>query len=257
MDIKLIICDLDGTLLRGDKTVSAYTLDVLHRCRAAGIKLGIATARSRHGARVFTDLMAPDVLIYDGGAVATIGDEVVFRRTIDAQTAAALSQRIAQSADYTAAECDGAYFYSGESPTPYAQEIVAHGHMVVATDFAEALPANAHKISGFMRDFDADTILKDFQDIGMTRYHGENLVRFAHVSATKWQALTAVVAHFDLNPSQIAAFGDDYNDVEMLANVGIGVAMENAIAKAKAAAKHICGDNNSDGVARWIEENIL
>ena len=250
MDIKLIICDLDGTLLRGNKTVSAYTLDILHRCRAAGIKLGIATARSRHSARVFTDAMAPDVLIYDGGAVAEIGEEVVFRRTLDALTATTLSRRIAQSADYTAAECDGAYFYSGGSPTPYAREIAALGHTVVATDFAEALPADAHKVSGFMREFDADVILKGFQDIGMTRYHGENWVRFAHVSATKWQALAAVAAHFDIKYTQIAAFGDDYNDVEMLANVGVGVVME-----APAADRNVASRTNLDPALRASKQD--
>ena len=42
---KLILLDLDGTLLRSDKTVSDYTLDVLERCRAKGCKLAICTAR--------------------------------------------------------------------------------------------------------------------------------------------------------------------------------------------------------------------
>jgi len=45
MNIKMIVTDLDGTLLRSDKTVSKYTKSVLHRCCEAGIKTAVATAR--------------------------------------------------------------------------------------------------------------------------------------------------------------------------------------------------------------------
>jgi len=46
MDIKMIVCDLDSTLLRTDKTVSKRTLEAIERCRGQGIIFAIATARS-------------------------------------------------------------------------------------------------------------------------------------------------------------------------------------------------------------------
>ena len=55
----------------------------------------------------------------------------------------------------------------------------------------------------------------------------------------------------------LVAFGDDINDLEMVKNCGIGVAVENAIDDVKAAAKYICGTNDNDGVAKWLEEHIL
>jgi hydroxymethylpyrimidine pyrophosphatase-like HAD family hydrolase len=63
MDIKMIICELDPTLLRSDKTVSDYPLKTLNKCRLKGIKFGVAKARSNFGAGVFTNLMEPDVMI--------------------------------------------------------------------------------------------------------------------------------------------------------------------------------------------------
>jgi hydroxymethylpyrimidine pyrophosphatase-like HAD family hydrolase len=53
------------------------------------------------------------------------------------------------------------------------------------------------------------------------------------------------------------AFGDDYNDIEMLQRCGTGIAMENGIDEIKKISDYICGSNNKDGVARWIEKNIL
>ena len=43
----------------------------------------------------------------------------------------------------------------------------------------------------------------------------------------------------------------------MLTSVGLGVAVENAFDEVKAAAKHICGSNEDDGVAKWLSENVL
>ena len=56
---------------------------------------------------------------------------------------------------------------------------------------------------------------------------------------------------------EIVAFGDDYNDVDMLAGSGIGVAMGNAVGKAKTVADYVCLSNAEDGIAKWLEANVL
>jgi len=257
MDVKMIICDLDGTLLRSDKTISPYTLDILHKCRKAGIELGIATARSQHGARIITDVFAPDVLIYDGGAMSKIGDLIIFGKAMNGDIAAKLARLLLQKADYVAAENDEVYYYGGGPPTPYANELKNLGFTVEETDFAVPFGSEVHKVSAFIQSSDAAEIVKYFPDVDITQYHGEILVRFAHKHAAKWQAVAATSNYFGIDIKNIAAFGDNYNDVEMLENCGIGVAMENAIYEAKAAAKYVCGSNDNDGVARFIEENIL
>jgi len=55
----------------------------------------------------------------------------------------------------------------------------------------------------------------------------------------------------------VAVFGDDTSDIDILRSAGIGVAVQNAIPEVKAVADYVCGDCDKDGVARWIEENIL
>jgi hydroxymethylpyrimidine pyrophosphatase-like HAD family hydrolase len=57
--------------------------------------------------------------------------------------------------------------------------------------------------------------------------------------------------------SDIIAFGDDYNDMEMLKNCGVGVAVANACDEAKSAADYVCGSNDEDGAANWLEINML
>ena len=263
MDIKLIVCDLDGTLLTGDKRITRYTRDILHKCRAHGIKFAIATARSRYYSQAFAKITAADALIYNGGSVAMVsrkpmvGSSPVYFRFMDGDKAADLCRQILTKATYVAAESDEFYFYSGIEPTAYANEIAALGHYVCKTDFSDPLPGVVHKISAVMNPADASAIAANFADVDCIAYHGENLVRFAHAKAAKWPAVAAVARHFGIDHAQIAAFGDDYNDIEMLAAAGHGVAMANAISPAKAAARHICGTNDADGVATWLATNIL
>ncbi len=57
--------------------------------------------------------------------------------------------------------------------------------------------------------------------------------------------------------SEIAAFGDDLNDIDLLNSAGIGTAMDNALAETKAAAYYICGDCDNDGAAKWLKANVL
>ena len=66
---RLLLFDLDGTLLRSDKTISIRTLEVLQKYRNAGILIGVSTSRSELNALSFVEELRPDVLIASGGAL--------------------------------------------------------------------------------------------------------------------------------------------------------------------------------------------
>ena len=85
----------------------------------------------------------------------------------------------------------------------------------------------------------------------------DGLAMIMHKDATKSKAAASLVQFWDIASSEILAFGDDLNDIDMLSYAGIGVAMGNALDEVKAAANYICLSNDEDGVAHWIEEFIL
>ena len=62
---------------------------------------------------------------------------------------------------------------------------------------------------------------------------------------------------FNVSLNEVAAFGDDRNDIEMLRICGIKVAVTNALDEVKAVADYVCGDCDEDGVAKWLEEYVL
>jgi hydroxymethylpyrimidine pyrophosphatase-like HAD family hydrolase len=76
-------------------------------------------------------------------------------------------------------------------------------------------------------------------------------------SAGKWNAVRALARDFGISAAEIAAFGDDWNDLEMIQGCGAGVAVANALEEVRAAADFICASNEEDGPAHWLEESLF
>ena len=85
----------------------------------------------------------------------------------------------------------------------------------------------------------------------------DGIAMIMHNGATKSKAVAALARQWGISQSEIVAFGDHLNDIDMLTYAGIGVATSGALDEAKAAADYVCGSCDEDGVAQWIEENIL
>ena len=79
MEYRCLLFDLDGTLLRSDKTISPRTLRALEVCRERGVKIGISTNRSENRAKPFLDILKPEIIISSGGALVRWDGEIVFR----------------------------------------------------------------------------------------------------------------------------------------------------------------------------------
>ncbi|MCM1221688.1 MAG: HAD family hydrolase, partial [Lachnospiraceae bacterium] len=65
----ILFFDLDGTLLRDDKTLSRYTLEVVSKCKEKGLLIGISTSRGELNCLKFLGELKPDILISSGGAL--------------------------------------------------------------------------------------------------------------------------------------------------------------------------------------------
>ncbi|MCL2421300.1 MAG: HAD hydrolase family protein, partial [Defluviitaleaceae bacterium] len=76
--IKMIVSDLDGTLLRTDKTISGQTKTILSECKKSGIKLAYATARGASAEHI-TSAIPFDGKITMGGATAKVDDKVIYK----------------------------------------------------------------------------------------------------------------------------------------------------------------------------------
>jgi Cof subfamily protein (haloacid dehalogenase superfamily) len=249
----MVVTDLDGTLLRGDKTISDCTIGVLRKCQARGIKIAFATARSTRAASRMLARFEPDIFIGYGGALIAMGGEALY-----VDIPADVSARLIR--DCLAAPEIGCILAINESValTNMKEKTIGDTAHYRYADFSRNYGHRYLKISVNAADPAAvEAIAARYPMLDMLRYTGEDLYRFANRDAVKWNAVKTIAARYNIGINEIAAFGDDINDLEMLAHCSAGVAVSNAIDAVKAAAGYICGSNEEDGVARWLEEQVL
>ena len=79
MHYKLLLFDLDGTLLKSDKSISEHTLSVLNKCRNKDLLIGISTSRSEQNSMNFLSKLLPDILISSGGASVKRNNEYIYK----------------------------------------------------------------------------------------------------------------------------------------------------------------------------------
>ena len=257
--VKLIAIDLDQTLLRNNKTISDYSAKVLKECQARGIIVAFATARSVAQSKRYVEQIEPNATVNSGGALVCAGIDVIYRRPMSVKVTNTLLQLLCsaeESIGYITIEINEGLFTN--MPYISTEEFWTDSPSVVREDFSTNLDVEAFKvITSVYNDEILDTIASALPSIYVIKYTDENVVTFFDKGAGKRQGVTALATHYNIALEEIVAFGDDYNDLEMLKGGGVGVAMDNAIDETKDAADYICDTNENDGVAKWIEENLL
>lgn len=254
--VKLIITDLDQTLLKGDKSVSQYTLETIKKCKEQEINIAIATARSERAAKKYIDLIKPDIIISNGGALAKHNGKVIYRSMLSPLTSDGLIKESVLHTDIGEVTVETEIGYYSNSHD-LLKNGVDYDHAIY-NSFEISLNCPTYKIT--VEAFNNQAVLElatKYSECSFLAYSGEKWCRFAHKNATKDYAIIKLAEHLNIDLSQIAAFGDDYNDIEMIRNCGYGVAVSNAIEEVRQVATHITYSNEEDGVARFIQENFL
>lgn len=255
MEIKLIVCDLDRTLLKTDKTVLSRSVSVFEKCKSRGILTAIATARSEWASKRVCDLLKPDICILNSGGLVIHNNVEIHKRLLPAQTADEIIRELTENpvVGDIAVATEDRYLVSYTTPPDHPD--YANG---IVFDFQNPLGVPVYKITaqlfGSRLGYE---IAAKYPDCSYVSYIGELWGKFAHAEADKMTALDAILPRFGITAAQVAAFGDDLVDLELIKRCGVGIAVENAIPEIKEAADVITGGNDEDGVADWIEKNLL
>ena len=248
--LRVLALDLDDTLLRSDQLISPRTLDGLRRWRAADGYVVIATGRPT---RSIAAALPPDFhdvpwITYNGAEVVLDGERIYANLIDVADTCTVV--RLAEAAlpdSILGVEIDD---------TLYLNRPMARTSPYRVARLLDVATRPAAKILAFQTDGDAvDGILQALpastRAIVSIKYH---LVQILAASADKAEALRFVVRRLGLGMQNVAAFGDDVNDVDMVRDAGYGVAVANAVPEVIAVADCVTQSNDEDGVAIVIEE---
>ncbi|WP_289182771.1 Cof-type HAD-IIB family hydrolase [uncultured Dubosiella sp.] len=264
-NIKLVLVDLDGTLLDDQKRVSAYTLDVLRRLKKAGIQFGICTGRTPYAVEQLLKTWnmdeVTDVIIgFNGGQIFDLHEQN--SESIYEMDGAYIDEILAFLADFSFnAFVFDHYTLHALRDDAHAQTIARRNLLTIVED--GLAPYRAKKINKLLTSWDKDD-LDRFLSTHTLRHPDYYMVRstptlleFMDHRVSKGQGIQRLCERKGIHPAQILSFGDELNDLDMLENT-VGVAMANAnpllFEKTRWRTRET---NNEDGVARFLERYLL
>lgn len=254
----IILTDLDGTLFRDDKTISNHTIQVIQKAQEKGILVGVSTARAITSVMEFLGDFKPDFFIANGGGLVIVNGKEIYtcQFTIE-ETRKMLAKAYevcGEDAEITMDNATSLFWNRVEEersgtikPSATFDDFKDFHHPAMKVCVQTQDKEKAMKIASAVGIENVD--MQPFSDIPW--------YKFSKKDATKERAILALSEYLKTPVEKMAAFGDDFSDIGMLKLCGCGVAMENAIPQVKEIADEITLSNMEDGVAVWMEKNVL
>ncbi len=263
MTYKLLVTDLDGTLLNTQHVWSLRTQHAFERAKQRGKLLTFATGRNYSSSLPMIQTLQPNapVILYNGSRI----EENPTRKLVYAQN-------LPREQALKAFELNRRYHLAllmylddeiyVESLTPKTLQFMAEEHI-------PCQPVG--DLAQFLRDRDPIKLLLIGDPEKLTQYaheyapgNGAELVRstmnFLEILApgvSKGNALSYLAKYLGISVGEMIAVGDNPNDIDMIRDAGLGVAMQNAHPAVKQVADVITDSNDNDGVAKVIEQYLL
>ena len=270
-EIKLILSDIDGTILDNNHQVDAHLRDTITELKKESIPFVLASARSPHGMFPIAqelNLGANPIACYNGALIVE-GNKEHYQTLIEHGLSKADVKKIVALIKKQFPHIS-INFYSGGD------------WIVEEIDQWVQIEANITKESPDIRNFDtlltddsipihklllianAQAIQEFFTYLKRVNFEDasfylskDNHLEVTSQSVSKENALLEIAKYYDISLSQTMAIGDNYNDIPMLKLAGLGVAMANAPQAVKNEADIETVSNNDNGVSKVIEDYVL
>jgi Cof subfamily protein (haloacid dehalogenase superfamily) len=274
----IYVCDLDGTLLRSDATLSPFAREGLNRLLEAGVHLTVASARGTTGMRALLEgvqLRLP-VIELNGAFVSELdsGRHLASSVLSERDACAALEAILATGVDPVVSTWDGhrdrVHFGTrvNESIGWYVEEKRAHRDPRLAPCddlLAVARLEQVAQITTFALDADAGLVVEQLGGMlgeGAVVHGAPNVYRpgwteitVQHRAADKGAAIPALLAACEMPGAEIIACGDHLNDLPLFAAARRCVAPANAHPTVLEAATEVVASNDEDGIVRHLLES--
>jgi Cof subfamily protein (haloacid dehalogenase superfamily) len=272
MEYKLLVLDVDDTLLNSNKEISKRTHATLRKVQQMGVKIVLASGRPTHGLKPVAEAIELKnyegyFLSYNGGQIfkgrKEQHNELLFERRIDPKLIPYLEEKAKEHGfDIFTYHLD--FIVTNNPDNPHIRREAEINKMrVVKTDrFAEAIdfwPCKCVLVS------DNENALVELEEHSRKRLSGSlDVIRsesyfleFVPPFIDKANTLGVLLEKLQILPEQVIAIGNGVRDYSMIQMAGLGIAMGNAQDSVKACADRITLTNDEDGVAEAVEKAIL
>jgi Cof subfamily protein (haloacid dehalogenase superfamily) len=267
MTYKMIVLDMDDTLLRDDHTISERTKKALMEAQKQGVKVILASGRPTYG----MNQVAKELNLEEYGSfiLSFNGAKIINMQTKEEHFSSTLPpEMVHRLYELSQTEGVGIHTYVGdwiitENEHPFTlKEGEITGLPIKKVDsFIEAVSEPVVKV---LMVEDPEKLIKveeklknEFADSLSIMRSKPYFLEFLEAGVTKGSSLNALIKTLGIKREEVIAIGDSYNDLAMIEFAGLGVAMGNAPDDIKEIADYVTDSNMNDGVAKVVEEFVL
>lgn len=261
--ISLVVSDVDGTLVKHDKSLAPSTIAAAARLRGAGIRLAIVSSRPPRGMAPLAKAL--DLDLFGGFNGSTIVDgamrpveqhfvpEEAVRTAIAAMQAFGAEIWVFDGEDWLVTDPAGAYVAHERRTVQFDPTVVP--------DFNRPLQ-KVGKVVGASDDFDGlarleTDLSRRLGKMASARRSQRYYLDVTNPTADKGHAVRAFAAHWSIPLEEVAVLGDMANDIPMFEVAGFSIAMGNAPPEVQARANATTAGNDEDGWAKAIDAFVL
>ena len=274
---KLIALDIDGTLANSIGRITTRTKEVVHRVAQTGATIVVATGRRFITAKPrVLQLDFPDLLLaaHNGAILKRLNGELIHHQLLPRDLAKKVVQ-ISKELGLRPVVFEGTQDSANLFVEDYGDRLDGwergyleenQAHLKWVDNLATDLPGDVIEVISVVPAEKAHEIAALFQ----TRLNGQvkpilviinngrhAFLGLSHAKVGKDLPLRYLAEQMGIHPSEILAIGDNYNDLDMLQFAGMGIIMENADEALKQHGFHVTSSNDTDGVAKALEEFVL
>lgn len=254
MTKKLIMFDIDGTLLDYDKKLPASAKEAVKALKKVGHEIAIATGRAPYSFQELREELEIDSFICFNGQYVEIENEVIYKNSIDR---ALLMDLLEASTAHKhplvfmgAESLKGNIDYHLGIEKALAMLKAGADHPEVNADYIQE--TEIFQTTIFCEAFEEATYRTNMRNLNFIRWH-KYALDVLPLGGSKALGIEKFIEKKGFTQDQVYAFGDNLNDIEMLQYVGHGVAMGNSPEEVKKIAKYVTKDVNDGGIVHGLK----
>lgn len=281
--MKLIVSDLDGTLLNSRQQISQENIAALQAAQAKGVELAFATGRTYSNARELAKRagLQPHIISNHGAFAYTKDGEKIRNVSIELEHVRHALEWLKER-NYIYQVCTERYTFL----PPNIEKVLKEDYAQVKIPIPQVTPDRVDHVIQIIRSIDEVKVIEDMNEVltgeyqfgsivGMSfdrdklqagreyfeNYEGLNMTvagmdifEMIHANSSKGRALEELVAQLGISMKDVLAVGDNFNDISMLKRAGISVAIGNAVDEVKRICKYHTLTNDEHGVAHIIRK---
>lgn len=269
MKYKLLVLDVDGTLLNSQREITKRTIQTLRKVQSIGIKVALASGRPTYGIlpiakAIDLDVHGGYIISYNGAQVISATDgQIIFERNIDPQMVPYLEKQVQKL------NMDMAY-YDGDE---VVSTNISNSHIVDEAKMNNMKLRQVDQLSVAMEDWPNEMMIfcdkeeeltaldehlqRHLNGVTDTIHSNPYMLEIVGYQVGKSYAMSALVQKMGIDLGEVIAIGDGAADINMIQMAGVGIAMGNATEGVRLCADFTTLTNDQDGAAVAIERAIM